>query len=391
MSREAQKFIIAGAGGIGKAVGLILTDRPGIAVEIFIGDIDKNLAEEVAKWISDGCSSVCSVEAFEIHPSQITNEMDYVFKSGDIILDCLPGTEAPRMAKVAIDYNMHYVNLTEYVKETDEIIELAKNAKTGFVLQSGLAPGYINVVAHKLYKDFVKKFKIEKVDNIKMRVGALTSNVAPPSYYAFTWSPIGVATEYVKDANIIKDGKLCKVPALTETEDRIIQGIRYEEDFTSGGAADLPEFFQGKTQNLDYKTIRYPGHYNWIRTQIAENKNEIDPVHALLHQMLKKVPHIDDDLIVMYASVSGVDANGELKQLEHSQVVHPKTIGAHKLKAIQITTAAPMLESARMLLQGNYQGVVLQSQIDPEKFMHGPFIQMVYNPKNHENHHFHEN
>jgi len=35
---------------------------------------------------------------------------------------------------------MHYANLTEYVAETDEITAFAKNAETGFVLQTGLAP-----------------------------------------------------------------------------------------------------------------------------------------------------------------------------------------------------------------------------------------------------------
>ena len=35
---------------------------------------------------------------------------------------------------------MHYVNLTEYVKETKEIQEIAKDAETGFALQCGLAP-----------------------------------------------------------------------------------------------------------------------------------------------------------------------------------------------------------------------------------------------------------
>ncbi len=379
MSRETKKFIIAGAGGIGRAVGLILADKPGFDSEIFIGDISKSLALEVSQWITEGSSSVCNIEAFEINPKQLTNEMDYVFKSGDIILDCLPGTEAPRMVAFALQYNMHYVNLTEYVKETDQIIEMVKDASTGFVLQSGLAPGYINILAHKLYNNFKEKYKIEKVDHIRMRVGALTKNVAQPSQYAFTWSPIGVATEYIMDANIIKSSQKTKVSALSETEERIIQGIRYEEDFTSGGAADLPNYFIDKTKNLDYKTLRYPGHYNWVRKQLLEIGESGNKAQDLLERMLHVIPHVDEDLIVLYASVSAIDVKGELRQIEHAQLIEPMNIGAHRLKAIQITTAVPMLESARLLLKGNLKGAILQSQIDPEKFMSGPFMQMVYN------------
>ncbi|MCC6815612.1 MAG: saccharopine dehydrogenase NADP-binding domain-containing protein [Saprospiraceae bacterium] len=379
MSKESKKFIIAGAGGIGKAVGLILADRPIVEADIFIGDRDKELARTVAEWIQDGSSSVCSIESFEIHSSQLTNEMDYIFKAGDIILDCLPGNEAPRMASFALKYNMHYVNLTEYVKETEDIIAMVQNADTGFVLQSGLAPGYINILAHKLYNDFISKHSEIIVDHIKMRVGALSKNVSSPTYYAFTWSPIGVATEYVKDANIVRNSELTKVPALSETENRIIHGVSYEEDFTSGGAADLPDFFKNKTNNLDYKTLRYPGHYSWVRKQLDKLNSEGDRIKGLLDEMTKITPHLEEDLIVLYASVSGHNNRGELKQIEHSEVIEPMKIGSHQLKAIQLTTAVPMLEAARMLLKGTHKGAVLQSQIDPERFLSGPFINMVFN------------
>ncbi len=384
MTREKNKFIIAGAGGIGKAVGLILADKPGLDSEIYIGDVDKNQAANVAQWIIDGCSTVCHVESFEIHPSLLTDEMDYIFQTGDIILDCLPGTEAPRMAAFALKFGMHYVNLTEYVQETEEIIQMVSNSDKGFVLQSGLAPGYVNILAHKLYLDFCERYKVNVVDHIKMRVGALTKNVESPHYYAFTWSPIGVATEYIKEAKVIQDGHLMKQPALSETSQRIINGILYEEDFTSGGAADLPEYFQGKARNLDYKTLRYPGHYNWVREQSQSNSAQTDSIQALLKTMQEQVPHIEDDQIVIYASVSSKDKNGNIHTLEHSQTIESMTIGSHKLKAIQITTAVPMLEAARMLLKSSFKGAVLQSQIDPYQFLSGPFVQMVYNNEHRE-------
>jgi hypothetical protein len=53
-----------------------------------------------------------------------------------------PGSAAPRIAQFAKDFKLHYTNLTEYVAETEEIIALSKNTDTGFLLQTGLAPGY---------------------------------------------------------------------------------------------------------------------------------------------------------------------------------------------------------------------------------------------------------
>ena len=176
-----------------------------------------------------------------------------IFSKGDALLDCLPGKLAPKMAGFAKDYKLNYANLTEYVAETNQIMELAENADTGFVLQTGLAPGYIDVLANYMFQEFCKQYHVEKVDILEFKVGALTKNAVAPHFYGFTWSPIGVATEYIKDCIVIRDYKKATIPALSERATIIIDGISYEEDLTSGGAADLPDALSGKVRKLDYK------------------------------------------------------------------------------------------------------------------------------------------
>jgi saccharopine dehydrogenase-like NADP-dependent oxidoreductase len=82
----------------------------------------------------------CSVKPFHFAEEGLTEEMIAILRQGDIILDCLPGSQAPRIAEFAKDYELHYANLTEYVAETEKIKTLAKDATTGFILQTGLAP-----------------------------------------------------------------------------------------------------------------------------------------------------------------------------------------------------------------------------------------------------------
>lgn len=375
------KVIIAGAGGIGRAAGLIMAEQPDFDCEIFIGDIQLDIAEEACQWIQKGASSLVNIESFEIKQDVVSEHMDYILKSADILLDCLPGSEAPKMAAFAKKYKLHYVNLTEYVDETNQILELAKDAETGFILQSGLAPGYVNILANHLYKDFVSQYGDQQVDQIAMKVGALTRITTNPHYYGFTWSPIGVATEYVKDAIVIRNGIKTTIPSLTETTDILIDGIHYEDDFTSGGAADLPDYFSGKVRNLDYKTIRYPGHYQWVKNQLAEIGSQAHPEIALLDKMKQVIPNVDEDLIILYVGITGKDASGSIRIKERSLRIEPSFVGSHKLKAIQTTTAAPMLEAARMLLSGKYKGPMLQSQIETQEFLSGSFVQMVFNQK----------
>ena len=371
-------IIIAGAGGIAQAVALILAEWSTVQPTIHIGNRTLSKAQKLVEWIENGITNSCSINSFHLSEDHLTKEMKDVFNQGEIILDCLSGTQAPKMAQFAKDYKMHYANLTEYIVETQQIIKLAKNATTGFLLQSGLAPGYIDVLANHLFKEFCNDYKVNKVDTLEFKVGALTKNAVAPHYYGFTWSPIGVATEYINETEVIRDFKKTRRPSLSERGTLVINGITYEEDLTSGGAANLPDALAGKVNKLDYKTLRYSGHYAWIQEQI-KNLGTIDkPIEALQSIMEKQIPHIEDDQIILYAAVQGKDTNGKLRRREISKQILPQKIGKHQLRAIQTTTAVPLIQSAQLLLESSYKGVVLQSEIETMDFLNGNFIVPVY-------------
>ena len=371
-------IIIAGAGGIAEAAGLILAERSNVSPTIFIGNRTLSKAQEVAQWIEKGTRKATSVKAFELNPNELGEEAKAIFQQADILLDCLPGGLAPQMAQLAKTYLLHYANLTEYVEQTHQILVLARGAKTGFVLQTGLAPGYINVLAHKMFRDFCEDFKVDRVDYLGFKVGALTHHAVSPHYYGFTWSPVGVATEYVKDAIVVRNFRKTTLPSLSQRTQLIVNGILYEDDLTSGGAADLPDALAGRVCTLDYKTLRHPGHYEWVSRQLKSLGNQEDIVGALQRVMEQEIPHVEDDQVVLYAAVEGKDASGVLRRREVSKHIFPQVIGRHTLRAIQATTAAPLIQAAQLLLESNLTGAVMQSQINPDGFLNGGFVKSVY-------------
>lgn len=371
-------IIIAGAGGIAQAAGLILAEWSTVTPTIYIGNRTLSKAQKVADWIIKGTSKPCKVIAFHLNPLDITEEVRTIFKNGDALLDCLPGSLAPSMAQHANNYKLYYANLTEYVAETNQIIESAKSAKTGFVLQTGLAPGYIDVLAHFMFQKFCKEFEVDLVDTLEFKVGALTNHAVSPHFYGFTWSPVGVATEYLKDCIVVRDFKKTSLPALSERASIIINGLTYEEALTSGGAADLPDALSGKVRNLDYKTLRQQGHYGWVENQLKNLKNTTNATASLQRTMQAVIPHIEDDQIVIYAAVEGKDSKGMLRRQEIAKHIKPQKIGKHTLRAIQTTTAAPLVQAIQWLLETKPKGVILQSQIDINSFLNGDFIVPVY-------------
>jgi saccharopine dehydrogenase-like NADP-dependent oxidoreductase len=373
-----KKIFIAGAGGIGEAAALLLREWSEFETDIYLGDISEEGLKKAKSFVLQNSQKTSKVETILMTADESSDAMKSAFEKCDVLLDCSPGSQAPRMARYAKDFKMHYANLTEYVAETDEITALAKDSDTGFILQTGLAPGFINVLAMSLYNRFIQQYDNEKVEKIGMKVGALTAHAHEPHFYGFTWSPIGVATEYVKNSVVLRNYKITKKPALSSRETIVIGARTYEADLTSGGAADLPDFFAGKARNLDYKTLRYVGHYDWVESVVRKlPKDEKLPL-TLQDVMLQSVPSVEDDIVLVHASVDGFDAKGRRRMLEKAFYVQPLEINGKTLRAIQTTTAAPLCESAMMLLTGNYKGVVLQSQLDPDEFMKGNFVSRIY-------------
>lgn len=371
-------IFIAGSGGIGQAVGLILAESDAMDVTLHFGDISQNALDQALSFVAKGCTKTVNQHGVLMPMTNSDSHLDESLIKCDIILDCLPGSQAPRMASLAKLHQCHYANLTEYVQETKDVIEIAQDADTAFVLQTGLAPGFINIIAHRLYEEFQEHHGVDIVNSMHMKVGAISRNAPSPHYYAFTWSPIGVATEYLKDAEIVRNYKKIKVPALSGLERLIIDGDEYEDNFTSGGAADLPDAFARKVKDLDYKTIRYPGHYRWVKNTMSTIANSDNRIKALENIMLENIPSVEDDVVVIYASVDGKDIHGRLRRRERSYKIFPSMVGNQRLRAIQSTTASAICEVAYMLIRNKWRGIILQSQLSTKEFLSGPYVTSIY-------------
>ncbi len=370
-----KSIFISGSGGIGEAAALLLREWSEDEITIFLGDVNASNLQKAHHLILSGSKRTWPLHIVLMTPIGVNEAMKAAFEQCDCLLDCSPGQQAPRMAGFAREFGMHYANLTEYVAETDQIIELAQGAETGFILQTGLAPGFINVLAMSLFRRFCERFNVNRAERITMKVGALTQHAQAPHFYGFTWSPVGVATEYVKNARVIRNGNIAAAEALSDREKILIDGRLYEADLTSGGAADLPEYFKDKVNSLDYKTLRHVGHYDYVEKVVRENQGDAG---LILNQFLREIPAVDDDFVLVHSSVEGVDDHGTRRMIEKAFMIEPLEINGHRLRAIQTSTAVPLLEAAMMLRSGKHKGAVLQSQIDPDEFLNGRFISRIY-------------
>ena len=139
-----------------------------------------------------------------------------------------------------------------------------------------------------------------------------------------------------------------------------IDGTLYEAFNTSGGLGSLADSWRGRVQEMNYKTMRYPGHCTQMR--LLMNGLKLNHDRGTLKRVLENaVPRTLQDVVVVYVSVTGMQ-DGELREENYVNKVYPQLIAGRLWSAIQVTTASGVCAVADLVL-GNpvdHQGFVTQ-------------------------------
>jgi saccharopine dehydrogenase-like NADP-dependent oxidoreductase len=343
------RLILLGAGKIGDAI-LNLLSHTG-DYKVTVADRDPQRLAHVNRMQFPG---VTAIEADIADPSAVAD----LIAGHDVTLSACPYFLTPVIAAAAKKAGSHYFDLTEDVESTRVVKQLAEDAQTAFVPQCGLAPGFISIVAN----DVASRF--DKLRDVNMRVGALPTYPSNALKYNLTWSTDGLINEYCNPCEAIVDGQLREVSALEEMEHFSLDGIDYEAFNTSGGLGTLCESLAGKVQNLNYKTVRYPGHRDIVKMLVRDLQLGLPDRRQVLKEVLEaSIPITKQDVVLVFASVCGM-REGRLEQETYAKKIYSQKVNGELLSAIQITTAAGICTMVDLVVQGALpgKGLVRQEQ-----------------------------
>src|ERR1700704_805719 len=279
------------------------------------------------------------------------------------VLSAAPYHATRTIAEAAKAAGAHYLDLTEDGASTRAVKQLAEGARTAFIPQCGLAPGFITIVASDLASRF------DQLQDVRMRVGALPKFPSNALNYNLTWSTDGVINEYCEPCEAIVNGQLRETQPLEELEEFSLDGILYEAFNTSGGLGTLCETLAGKVRNLNYRTIRYPGHAAIMKALL--NDLRLRDRRDLLKDILENsVPITLQDVVIVFVTVSG-SKDGRLMQETYVNRVFAQPVGGVVKSAIQITTAGAVCAVLDMLADGALPqtGFVRQEDIPLAQFL----------------------
>ena len=347
---------LIGAGKIGSTIADMLHASGAYLVTV----VDRDQAQLDRL---DAAPEVRRLQADVMDPAAL----DAALKGSFAVLSAAPYHLTTRIAESAARVGLHYLDLTEDVASTRRVKELAEGASRAFIPQCGLAPGFISIVA----RDLTRRF--DQLDEVRLRVGALPQFPSNTLNYNLTWSTDGVINEYCEPCEAIVEGKLAQVPPLEEREEFSLDGVLYEAFNTSGGLGTLCETLQGRVRNLNYRTIRYPGHAAIMKTLLHDLRlrDRRDVLKDILEQAL---PTTMQDVVIVFVTMSGAK-NGRLQQETYANKIYSRALGGTMRSAIQVTTAAGICGVLDLLAtkQLPQAGFVRQEDIPLDVFLSNRF------------------
>ena len=286
-----KNFVIVGSGRQGISIAYDLLRDSNHYVTIV--DIDKNYLDEAVNKLS----KISNTENLKSIVADVSDSksMLNILTSTDVMISAVPYKFNLNLTKIAIESNTSMVDLGGHTNIVREQLSMDKDAKAAgitIVPDCGMGPG-MNITMAVLATEI-----LDQTDEIYICDGGLPKNPSPPWNYSLFFNIEGLTNEYDEQAYFLKDGEIVEVPCFDNIENIKFDKIgELEAAVTSGGLSTMPWTFKDTLKVLENKTLRYKGHWEWMkayrelglfsRDSINHNGNEITPRH-FYHQLLEK-------------------------------------------------------------------------------------------------------
>ena len=305
-------MVVLGAGLQGSACAYDLLQNPEVT-EVTLADVrEDELAPFLQRYKNDVRLRRAHADARD------EASLRAVLRGADACMNALPYYFNLPVTRIAIDEGVHYCDLggnTAIVFEQLELNDKALARNVSAIPDCGLAPGMVNVLAAHGIRE------MDAAHSVKIRVGGLPQQPEGPLKYQIVYSLEGVLDYYTTRSWVVRDHEPVEVDALTEIEPvSFPEPVGTLEAFhTAGGLSVMPWVYGKQIRNMEYKTLRYPGHADMMRairelglldlTPIDVKGKQVVPRDAFIAIVEPKLRNDEGrDLVALRVEVEGEKA-----------------------------------------------------------------------------------
>ena len=304
------KIIVLGAGMVGSAIAIDLSKNH----EVSIADFNKKTLYKVLKKCSD--LNTLILDFLNI------DELQKTIKPFDLVVCAVPGFLGFNTLKAIIETGKNVVDISFFPENALELQTLAKINNVTAIVDCGVAPGVGNIILG-YYNEKMR------ITDFECLVGGLPKVKKWPFNYKAPFSPIDVIEEYTRPARYIENGNLVVKEALSDCEFVVFDNVGTLESFNSDGLRSIL-FTMPHIKNMKEKTLRYPGHVEYIKvlkasgffnTEVINVKgkkvNPLEISSAILFNEWK-LNENEEELTVMRITLKGFDSKNEAKTIVYN-------------------------------------------------------------------------
>ena len=336
--------------GLGAAYDLA-HNSPDVS-SVTVADVDGERARAVVETVGGAKLAAAQVDVED------SARVVALMRGHDAALSCVTYFHNLALARAAIEARTNFCDLggNNAVVAAELALDAeARAAGVNVIPDCGLAPGMVAVLAAHGAERF------DELEAVHIRVGGLPLEPKPPLNYQIVFSVEGLINEYVERARVVRGGAVVEVESMTEVEELEFPAPfgRMEAFQTSGGTSTLPDTFLGRIRELDYKTIRYPGHCAQFKLLIdlgLASSDEVDlagarvsPRRLLGEMLVRHLPADEPDAVLVRLEFRG-RTQGMTRRLRYDII--DRFDERTRLSAMQRTTAFPASIVAQMMARG---------------------------------------
>jgi lysine 6-dehydrogenase len=346
------KILVLGAGRMGLGAAYDLAHNSPEVEAVTVADVDGERARAVVETVAGAKLTAAQVDVED--SARVVSLM----RGHDAAVSCVTYFHNLALARAAIEARTNFCDLGGNNTVVDAELALdaeARAAGVNIIPDCGLAPGMVAVLAAHGAERF------DELEAVHIRVGGLPLSPKPPLDYQIVFSVEGLINEYVERARVVRGGRIVEVESMTELEELEFPAPfgRMEAFQTSGGTSTLPDTFLGRIRELDYKTIRYPGHCARFKLLIdlgLASGEEVDlggarvsPRKLLGEMLVRHLPADEPDVVLVRLEFRG-RAGRATRRLRYDII--DRFDERTRLSAMQRTTAFPASIVAQTMARG---------------------------------------
>jgi saccharopine dehydrogenase-like NADP-dependent oxidoreductase len=290
---------VLGGGRVGKAMAFDLAR-------------DREFKVTVVDQSSEALAGLEGAENIFPHRADLSDPgtVGEIMKDQDLGVGAVPGFMGFQTLQAILEAGRPAVDIAFFPEDPFILDGLARAQGLVAIVDAGIAPGCNNLILGRM------EAELEETTRFECLVGGLPVIRHWPFQYKATFSPLDVIEEYLRPARLRRNGKTVTVPALSEVETHDFPELGALEAFNTDGLRTLLR--TAETPEMVEKTMRYPGHAEWMRglratgffdtrtMEIGDTQVAPKEVTARLLDRVWSFDEGEEDLTVMRIQVDGI-------------------------------------------------------------------------------------